>query len=95
MNSRNLEIGSFVLSLKGRDNKISIVYKILDNNYVLTVNGKDKTFLNPKRKNIKHLAILDFNNFLLADKIKSGSKILDAEIRSAIKQAEQNLNLGG
>ena len=92
MNSKNLEIGDFVLSLKGRDNKISIIYKILDNNYVLTVNGKDKTFLNPKRKNIKHLLVLDYNNFLLADKIKSGSKILDAEIRSAIKIVEQKLN---
>ena len=92
MNSKNLEIGYFVRSIKGRDKKISIVYKILDNNYVLTVNGKDKTFLNPKRKNIKHLIVLDYNNFLLADKIKSGSKILDAEIRSAIKIAEQKLN---
>ena len=95
MNSKNLEIGNFVRSIMGRDKGISIVYKILNDNYVLTVNGKDKTFLNPKRKNVKHLLVLDFNNFLLADKIKSGSKILDAEIRSAIKEAEHNLNLGG
>jgi ribosomal protein L14E/L6E/L27E len=94
MNSRNLEIGNFVLSIKGRDAKISIIYKIINNKYVLTINGKDKTFSNPKRKNIKHLKKLDFNDFQLAEKIKNETKILDAEIRSAIKQAEQKLNLG-
>ena len=92
MNSKNLEIGNFVRSLKGRDCNISIVYKILSDNYVLTINGKDKTFSNPKRKNIKHLQKLDCYNSLLADKIKSESKILDAEIRLAIKQAENCLN---
>ena len=92
MNSKNLEIGNFVRSLKGRDCNISIVYKILSDNYVLTINGKDKTFSNPKRKNIKHLNKLDYENSLLADKIKSESKILDAEIRLAIKQAENCLN---
>lgn len=94
MNSKNLEIGNFVRSIMGRDKGISIVYKILNDNYVLTVNGKDKTFLNPKRKNIKHLLKLDFNNFSLAEKIKCESKILDAEIRSSIKECEQKLNLG-
>ena len=95
MNSEKTEIGNLVISQKGRDcNQISMIYKILDNNYVLTVNGKDRKFSNPKKKNKKHLRHLGVN-YKLAEKIESGINILDAEICSVIKDAEKNLKSGG
>lgn len=89
MNSENYEIGSYVLSTKGRDcNQVSIIYKILDNDYVLLVDGKGKKLLKPKKKNKKHLKCTGVVNCKLAEKINTGMKIFDAEIYSAIRKAE-------
>ena len=93
MNSDNYEIGSYVLSTKGRDcNQVSIIYKILDNDYVLLVDGKGKKILKPKKKNKKHLINTGVVNCKLAEKINTGMKIFDAEIYSAIRKAELNKN---
>lgn len=55
-NKCDLSIGQFCTSKSGRDkNKLYIVYEIVDEDFVLLVNGKEKTISNPKRKNIKHL----------------------------------------
>ena len=91
MNSQ-IEIGSYVLSTKGRDcNQVSIVYNIIENDYVLLIDGKGKKLLKPKKKNIKHLKSLGVVNCKIAEKIKTGKKIFDAEIYSAIRKAELNL----
>ena len=93
MNSDNYEIGSYVLSTKGRDcNEVSIIYKILDNDYVLLVDGKGKKLLKPKKKNKKHLKNTGVVNCKLAEKINTGMKIFDAEIYSAIRKAELDKN---
>lgn len=93
MNSDNYEIGSYVLSTKGRDcNEVSIIYKILDNDYVLLVDGKGKKLLKPKKKNKKHLKSTGVVNCKLAEKINTGMKIFDAEIYSAIRKAELDKN---
>ncbi len=92
MNSQNIEIGSYVLSTKGRDcNQVSIVYNIIENDYVLLIDGKGKKLLKPKKKNLKHLKNLGVVNCKIAEKIKTGKKIFDAEIYSAIRKAELNI----
>ena len=51
-----LETGQVVLSTCGRDvGKLQMVLEILDDSYVLVVDGKQRKIEKPKKKNIKHL----------------------------------------
>ena len=51
-----LETGQVVLSTCGRDmGKLQMVLKILDDSYVLVVDGKQRKIEKTKKKKIKHL----------------------------------------
>ena len=82
----NISIGQLVTSNAGRDEtNIYLVVGIEKNNYLLLVNGRDRKFKNPKQKNIRHVNVLKSIAQGVADKIQSGMKITDEEIRQAIK----------
>lgn len=54
--SCNLSIGQIVKSKAGRDKQESfIVYEILNDNYVLIVDGRLRKISKPKKKKVKHL----------------------------------------
>lgn len=84
-NKCDLLVGQFCISKSGRDKgKVYIVYEIVNEDYVLLVNGKDRTIKNPKKKNIKHLQkvnqnVKDFEKKIIEDKIK------DLDIKRMIK----------
>lgn len=87
MEANSIQVGSYVMSKQGRDcNKISIIYKILNDSYVLLIDGKGKKISKPKLKKIKHLQNLNEVNSKLAEKISAGLKIFDAEVYSAISK---------
>jgi ribosomal protein L14E/L6E/L27E len=51
-----LKPGQLVRSLAGRDKgKHYLVFRELDNNYVLLVDGRSRSVARPKKKNIAHL----------------------------------------
>ena len=82
----NISIGQLVTSNAGRDQtNIYLVVGIQQNHYLLLANGRDRKFSNPKQKNIKHVNVLKSIAQDVADKIQSGMKISDEEIRQAIK----------
>lgn len=77
---QELQVGSVVKSLKGRDKeKYFVVIEIVDENYVRIVDGKTRKISAPKLKKVKHLQsngeILEkvqqiiFQKALLYDKI--------------------------
>lgn len=81
----DLLVGQFCISKSGRDKgNIYIVYKIVNEDSVLLVNGKNKTIKNPKKKNVKHLQKINQNvkNFEI-DMIEG--KIKDLDIKRIIK----------
>ena len=81
----DLLVGQFCISKSGRDKgNIYIVYKIVNEDSVLLVNGKNKTIKNPKKKNVKHLQKINQNvkNFEI-DVIEG--KIKDLDIKRIIK----------
>ena len=82
----NISIGQLVTSNAGRDQtNIYLVVGIEKNEYLLLANGRERKFPNPKRKNIRHVNVLDSIAHGVAEKIESGMKITDEEIRQAIK----------
>ena len=82
----NISIGQLVTSKAGRDQTdVYLVVGIEKNNYLLLANGRERKFNHPKQKNIRHVTVLKFIAQGVAEKIQSGMKITDEEIRQAIK----------
>lgn len=86
MSVMNISIGQLVTSNAGRDQtNIYLVVGIKKNQYLLLANGRERKFQNPKQKNIRHVNVLRSIAQGVAEKLQSGMKITDEEIRQAIK----------
>lgn len=78
------------LSLAGRDTgNIYLVSELIDEKYILLIDGKLRTISKPKRKKIKHIQVIgnaasEFEG-VFADK----SKTNDAKIRKILKEFEK------
>lgn len=84
--SESISIGQVVKSKAGRDKgRIFLVYKVIDNQNVLIVDGDLRKLDNPKKKKIKHLII--YNTILpeLEEKLASKIKINNAYIRKLLE----------
>jgi len=83
---RVISVGSVCRSRAGRDKgQYFIVYGILDDQYVLLVDGKQRTLSKPKRKKKKHLYAGPDVILELADKITQGRCLGDDEVRKALR----------
>lgn len=77
--------GQLVEPKAGRDSgSFYLVIEVIDGNYVLAVDGVVRRLENPKKKNIKHLILHPQIAGEIVDKLKSGERISNAEIRRAI-----------
>ena len=74
-------ISDVVASAAGRDQG-KLFYVIgTDDTFVMLVNGKDRTLEKPKRKKRKHVQKVLRSETRVAEKIKSGNKVLNSELR--------------
>lgn len=86
--------GQFCTSKQGRDkDKVYVIYEIVDEDYVLLVDGIYKNIKNPKKKNIKHLQIINdkIDEF---ETLKNESKLHDFMIKRFIKLKIQEDKVG-
>lgn len=84
-----VEIGRLVMSTAGRDkDKIFMILDIIDKQYVYIADGELRTKDRPKRKKLKHLKLYPEVLSGIAEKLKEGKKVFDAEIRSAIRSSK-------
>lgn len=81
-----IEIGRIVFSKSGRDaGKCFIIYDIIDEDYVYLVDGSLRKLNKPKKKKIKHIELKPVRLDGIREKILSGKKVFDSEVRSAIE----------
>ena len=94
----DLQIADVVVSTAGRDaGKLFYVIKTEDC-YLTLVNGKDRTLDKPKRKKRKHANKVLRSETRVAEKLRSGDKVLNSELRrdlAYLSQHMQSNNLGG
>ena len=86
-----------VRSCAGRD-KGQIFYVVeTDELYVYLADGKGRRLENPKRKKRKHIELLPRRDSRVAEKIRSGDKVLNSELRRELAIVGQNnsQNQGG
>jgi len=81
-----IEIADVVTSLNGRDaGKIFVVIDTEDE-YSLLVDGKGRRTEKPKRKKNKHLRLEEKIGSRIAEKLTSGERVTNNEIRRALAE---------
>ena len=86
MSVLNISIGQLVTSNAGRDQtNVYLVVGINKNTLLLLANGRERKLNNPKQKNIRHVNVLKSIAQGVAEKLQSGVKISDEELRQAIQ----------
>ena len=81
----SVALGQIVISRAGRDTgKRFVVVKLIDDLFVEISDGNLRRMEKPKKKRIKHLNITDERVESLEEKLKSNSRVTNAEIRKAL-----------
>ena len=84
---KSVEVGSVVFSRAGRDKGIFfLVVEVVDDVYVRLADGDVRRLEKPKLKKIKHLKNTGYVLTNIAEKLKQGAKVYDAEIFSALRR---------
>ena len=80
-----LEKGQLVRSIAGHDiGEYFLVYQIIDDNFVLIVNGKTRKLEKPKLKKIKHLSKMNKKSDVIDSLDKNDLQSQNKKIRNVI-----------
>ena len=93
-----VERSDIVRSCAGRDRGQMFFIVELDETYVYLADGKGRRLENPKRKKRRHIELLPRSDSRVADKIRSGDKVLNSELRRELAvygQKFMSQNQGG
>lgn len=83
--TKELKIGQMVKSKTGRDkNRMFLVLDIIDENFVLLVDGDLRKVNSPKMKKVKHIALVNRCCDDLRAELEQGRSITDEWIRREI-----------
>ena len=93
-----IRVSDVVISIAGRE-KGKLFYCVgTDGVYLLLSNGKDRTLESPKRKKLKHTRKVLRAETRVAEKILTGDKVLNSELRKDLAAISRNIdsqNQGG
>lgn len=79
--------GRLVSSIAGRDRgKFYLVLDVLGDTRVRVANGVERKVSGPKLKNIKHLMTYPLVAGEIAEKVRTGQKVTDLDIRKALQE---------
>ncbi len=94
----DFNISDVVTPTAGRDQG-KLFYVIgTDPAFLYLANGKDRTLEQPKRKKRRHIQKVLRSETRVAEKLKTGDKVLNSELRRDLADFSQNMqanNLGG
>ena len=94
----DINISDVVETTAGRDAGQWFYVIDADPVFLLLANGKDRTLEKPKRKKRKHIQKVLRSETRVAEKIRSGDKVLNGELRrdlAFLARQMQDTNLGG
>lgn len=90
MNDFSFEVGRIVVSKQGRDKgRAFIVSELINENFVMLIDGDLRKLSKPKLKKVKHLRSTPFmaNDFI--SKLINMQNILDSDIRKEIDRIRE------
>ena len=83
------DIGRICISRAGRDKgRLFVIVADGGNGYAMIADGTMRKLSKPKRKKLKHLHLTGQCLEQIGDKLRAGQKVFDAEIWSALNNAE-------
>ena len=88
----DIDAGSLVYSIAGRDKGGVFVVMYLDGNFCYLANGKVRKADHPKKKKLKHVQSAMYTDASLKDKIALGERPTNSEIRRAIAAYHEETN---
>ena len=90
MKNYPIEKGRGCVSRSGRDKgRTFLIVEVLEEPYVLIADGALRRLKQPKKKKLKHLELTGTVLEGIRDKLEQGTKVFDAELRSALKNTMQ------
>lgn len=93
-----ISLADVVSSTAGRDQGQLFYVIDVDDQFVTLVNGKNRPVEKPKRKKRKHVEKVLRSETRVAEKLRSGDKVLNGELRrdlASLSRSMQANNLGG
>ena len=94
----DINISDVVMTTAGRDAGQWFYVISADPVFLLLANGRDRTLEKPKRKKRKHVQKVLRSETRVAEKIRSGDKVLNGELRrdlAFLARQMQDTDLGG
>ena len=91
-------ITDVVMTTAGRDQGSLFYVLETDGDFLILVNGKDRTLEKPKRKRRKHVKKVLRSETRVAEKLIRGDKVLNSELRRDLAYFSREMqanNLGG
>ena len=88
----DVQIGSVVLSTQGRDKGMYFVVTAIGKYLYYLADGGMRKLKAPKKKNVKHVSNSGVVLSSIATKLVEGKKVFDSEVKSALRQFNQQLN---
>lgn len=86
---QDISLGQIVISTAGRDKDCKfVVLCIIDEKYVYISDGDIRKAEKPKLKKVKHLKKLNHVAEDIKDKLESGEKLINSEIRKLLKSID-------
>ncbi len=81
----SISIGQIVYAKRGRDKSNPFIVVNLDEDYLYLVDGDTRKLEKPKKKNKKHIQIVNKVDYNIKKKLDEKLYLLDADIRKALK----------
>ena len=85
-------VGAVVLSTQGRDKDMYFVVVDVGADVVYLADGGMRKLNAPKKKNVKHVSFSGVVLESIAKKFSEGKKVFDSEVKSALRQFNQQNN---
>ena len=87
----DIKISDVVVSTAGRDQGQFYYVISTEDQFLMLVNGKDRTLDKPKHKKLRHVQKVLRSETRVADKIRSGDKVLNSELRRDLAYLSREL----
>ena len=91
----DIRVSDVVKSTAGRDQGELFYVLSVEGQYLRLANGKDRTLDRPKRKKCKHVAMVLRSETRVAQKILSGDKVLNSELRRDLAFFSRDMQSNG
>lgn len=89
-----VQIGQIVRVLKGKDaGSFYVIVQIIDDKFVMIVDGAKRKFDQPKRKNIQHLELQPMISSEVVHSLQESGRVTNAKLRYAVNAYVESANI--